>query len=777
MNELFFAKAFEKSNAGMAFLQDDGKVISANPALARILDKDLWLVVGTGLGEHMNESNASRWDSLVAAFLGGRTKDSYFEAPFQPKETREAWWSLQLGDLGMEWSGRKVLFVLVEDITLKKVNERQLREARRIAESASRAKSEFLANVSHEIRTPLFTITGLIDLLLMGSLDRDQAHYARQIENAAAHLLDLLNDVLDFSKIEAGQMAMETIPFDLDDVLERSLSVVSLAAFRKGLELVLDLDPSVPRLWMGDPSRLRQILVNLLSNAVKFTETGYVQVRVRHQELGTAGREMVQFRVEDTGSGLSLAAEQSLFQVFSQGDSSTTRQYGGTGLGLAISQRLVRMLGGEIGYHSEPKSGTEFFFSVPLARGQDPELEWGNQGRNREIWLVDDRSTSRELLETALRWAGYRVRTAQNGAQLKALWADREGTHPSAILLDEDLGVEDAFELARWLKSESAAVSVPLLLLSVLGRPSVTSDSDGLFVFVLNKPVNPRVLVEVLTRGLDGLWQPRHSLQPPSSSPGTAPPQKPVRVAIAEDNDINRELFLVLLKRLGCVNFAAIDGEQILETVRTALPDIVFMDLQMPKLSGYEASIRLRREGVTCPIIAVTASAMKGELERCLRAGMNGVLTKPFKLDDLRDVLVNFLPGRGPFAVAQTLPAKPAPSVTAGPVIFDWDEAEAVFLGNRDLVLNLLTRFLPRTRETLQSLVYALDLGDLETVASAAHAIKGSALNLTAKALGGTAGELERAAREGQTEECSRLGEKLSQDFKDFEAVIAPFLK
>ncbi len=774
MNESFFAKAFEKSAVGMAFLQEDGKVLSANPALLRILNKDLWLIVGNGLDAHLKDDHGERWRQFFQVFVEGRATDYYFESPFEPRENREAWWSLQLGDLEMLWSGQRVLFVLVEDITLKKLNERQLREARRQAEAASRAKSQFLANMSHEIRTPLFTITGMTELLLSGRLNRDQTHYARQIDEAAGQLLDLVNDVLDLSKIEAGQMPLETIPFDLDTLLATSLGVVRLAAFRKGLELVLDVDPSVPHLWLGDPGRLRQVLVNLLSNAVKFTDKGFILVRVHHQEIA-GGREMLHVRVEDTGMGITPAAEETLFQAFSQGDSSTTRKFGGTGLGLAISQRLVRMQGGEIGYHSEKNHGTEFYFSVALQRRQDPELAWGSQGRGREVWLVEDHEVSRQLWETYLRWADFRVRSASNSAEVLKLWEDRDYRLPAALILDEDLGGEDGLRVWSQLHQQGFPVSIPLVLLRVLPqhpqeeRYPVKVEPSA----ILEKPVNPRSLVEALTTGLDGLWQ-KITTNSPAKITGETRPVA-VKIALAEDNDINRELFQVLLSKLGCEIFSAVDGEEILETVRTHNPDLVFMDIQMPKLNGYEAASRLRHNGVRCPIVAVTASALKGELDRCLRSGMNGVLTKPFKLADLREILGQFLPGRGPFLEVEQTP-QPLPVVT-GPVIFDWDEAQSVFLGNRDLVLNLLRRFIPRTRESLQRLIYALELQDLEQVAQAAHAIKGSALNLTAKALGYTASEAEKSAREGDASACTQWAEKLTSDLRDFEAVVTPFLK
>ncbi|MEI8096243.1 MAG: ATP-binding protein, partial [Spirochaetales bacterium] len=513
MEQGLLAQAFDRSPVGMAFLRENGALLSANPALVQTLGKDLARLVGSRLEAYLRVEDGTGWKNYLAAFAAGEAVSPVFESRFVPTEGPIGWWSIQLADLGQPWDGERCLFALIQNITPKKLNDQKLREARQQAEAANRAKSQFLANMSHEIRTPLFTITGMTELLGLSELGRDQAHHATQIASAAHQLLDLVNDILDFSKIEAGQMSLESIPFDLDDVLARSLEVVTLSAYRKGVELVLDLDPGVPRAWLGDPGRLRQILVNLLSNAVKFTHEGRVIVKVGHFEIDPAGIERVSIRVIDTGIGISEAARSGLFQVFSQADSSTTRQFGGTGLGLAISQKLVRLLGGEIGFTSQAGQGSEFAFTVEMKRTQNPELPWGNQGKGRRLLLIDDDSGVRETLSPLLRQAGFRVQAvATREAALELLSGPgKERYLPDAVLIDQEVAGADGRRVDGWLVAtelQELTGSTPYVLLSVLRRtfePSPRYPAQ-LFQGTIDKPVNPRRLVDFLVRGLAGQW-------------------------------------------------------------------------------------------------------------------------------------------------------------------------------------------------------------------------------------------------------------------------------
>jgi len=775
MDELYFAKAFDQSPVGMAFLKDDGTVISANAALVNMLQKDLWLVVGARLDEHLGPEERGLWKRFFDTFRAASGAEDSFESAFLRSDGTDAWWSLHLSDLGIEWSGEPTYFAVLQDVTVRRAAEQKLREARLQAEGANRAKSEFLANMSHEIRTPLFTITGMTDLLRLGDLKRDQAHHAGQIASAAQHLLDLVNDVLDFSKIEAGQMSLESIPLDLDDVVGRSLEVVSLQSYRKGIELVLDFDPSVSRHGLGDPSRLRQVLVNLLGNAVKFTHQGRVTLVV---EPGPT------FRVRDTGIGISDTAKKTLFQVFSQADSSTTRQYGGTGLGLAISQKLVGMLGGRIDFTSVPGQGTEFFFSIDLPVAGPPPAPVQNLGQGRRILVVDDDPGVRAVLEKRLSEAGFVVTSVADRAQARQAIADQRF---AVVLIDQELGPEDGWQLASEVRAESQTADLPLVLMSLLRKtlePSPRYPAD-LFRCFVDKPVNTRNLVDLLARGLDGDWQ--AVLEGASDgSPGTSPPHRSsegLTILVAEDHEVNRELFNLLLRRLGHQVVLAENGREACEVALSARPQIVFMDLQMPEMNGYEAARELRRLGVMCPIVAVTASALKGEWERCRAVGMNSLLTKPFTLDTLEAVIRSYASGAGPLPPETEEDggdveeeAVPLAELDGTPEVFSLDEAEQVFLGNRELLLKLIERFLNQTRGVLEGLDEAVAAGDAEALRAGAHALKGSAANLTAKSLAQAAQALEHAAAEGRWEGVTPLVADVRLAFSDLERAVRPFL-
>jgi signal transduction histidine kinase/CheY-like chemotaxis protein len=746
----------------MAFLKGDGTVLSANPALVAMVKRDLWDVVGSALDLFLKPGDRARWGRFFARFRTEPGAADNFESAFFPSDGSERWWTLHLSDLGIEWSGDACYFAVLQDVTVRRAAEQKLREARSQAEGANRAKSEFLANMSHEIRTPLFTITGMTDLIRLGDLSRDQAHHAGQIASAAQHLLDLVNDVLDFSKIEAGQMSLEAIPLDLDEVMGRSLEVVSLSAYRKGLELVLDVDPTVPRRWLGDPSRLRQVLVNLLGNAVKFTAQGRVTLVL---EPGPT------FRVRDTGIGIKESSRSALFQVFTQADSSTTRQFGGTGLGLAISQKLVGLMGGTIGFTSVYGQGTEFFFTLALGpvAGPPPEVPGAAPGQGRTLLVVDDDPGVRELLVRRLGDAGFAVEAVADRTQAHAFLGR---CRPAAVLIDQELGPEDGWQLASEVRAQPGTADLPLVLMSLLRKtlePSPRYPAD-LFRAFVDKPVNTRTLVDTLVRGLGGDWA-------ESADTGRVPglldralaakSTQGLRILVAEDHEVNRELFRLLLRSLGHQPTLVENGQEACEAALATRPQLVFMDLQMPVMNGYQASQELRRRGVKVPIVAVTASALKGELERCRAAGMDGILTKPFNRETLDSVVRSYGPG------AETAP-DPVPAVEpaaeATLPVFDRDEALRVFLGNGELLDKLVRKFRDQTGPALDRLAEAVQAGDPAAIRSGAHALKGSAANLTARRLAQAAEALEHAAAEGRLESSGALFQAIRRAWTEFEA-------
>ena len=740
-----FAQAFERSPVGMAFLTQEGRVLSANPALAVLVGKPRDEVEGTSLEGLLLPDEVVPWRGFFHRFRqGGGTAES-FESGYLTSDGNRAWWSLSLSAQPPAKPGEAAWFVVAQDVT-----------ARRAAEDASRAKSEFLANMSHEIRTPLFTITGMTDLLRRDDLTRDQSHHAGQVASAAQHLLDLVNDVLDFSKIEAGQMSLESIPLDLDDVVGRSLEVVSLSAYRKGIELVLDVDPSVPRRWMGDPSRLRQVLVNLLSNAVKFTHQGRVTLTV---EPGPT------FRVRDTGVGISDDARSSLFQIFTQADNSTTRQYGGTGLGLAISQKLVGLMGGRIDFISVPQQGTEFSFTPALPPENASASAPGPRGTGQGVLVVDDDPGVREVLVRRLAEAGFAVVAVASRAEAHAALAAHK---PDVVLIDQELGPEDGWQLASEVRASPATADVPLVLMSLLRKtlePSPRYPAD-LFRSFVDKPVNTRTLGDLLAGGLEGRWTDAHA--GPSDLTPAVPSSERLKILVAEDHEVNRDLFRLLLRSLGHDPLLVENGREACEVAPGAHPHLIFMDLQMPQMNGYEAARALRKLGVACPIVAVTASAVKGELERCQAAGMDGVLTKPFNLETL-DAVVRSYTADEEVAV---IPLAVEVTEDTGDEAFAYDEALAVFLGNRELLFQLIQKFLRQSLVALDNLDRAWEAHDTATLRAEAHALRGSSANLTARPLAQAAEALEQAAADQKNDSIPGLIVVLRQRLEAFEAAV-----
>lgn len=779
MDEDLFLTAFKKSAVGMALIDETGLILQANPALQKILERDITRIEGRYLEDSVPPDEARHWRHFFDEFISGVAKDYYFESEFLPLHSRDAWWSIQLGDLERKQeNGKRVYFAVVQDITLKKVNEYRLRDARINAERASRAKSQFLANMSHEIRTPLHTITGMAELLNESPLDEEQSDYAHQISISADILLSLINDVLDFSKIEAGRMVLETVPFDLFRIVDESIEMVAYNAFNKGLQLITHIEGRVPHLLEGDPHRLRQVLLNLLNNSVKFTEKGEVVLTVRVLE-DPPGDATFQVSVRDTGIGMTPDQKANLFEAFSQGDSSTTRKYGGTGLGLAISNRLVKLLGGSFHVTSEPDLGAEFSFTFRMPKQNNPDLYASipsNFFESKKLLLVQCNSTSVDILRGYLTSWGCEVSVALTASEALNLLKNLPSNHFNLILVDEDLSDRSGWSLGEELRAETGTLP-PLILLAAFGKKSDSSRMKHLKLFegYLSKPVRRQDLFEIVWKGFNGnldleLAELQDPLAPKNVRHVRSPDYSNNSVLVAEDNDVNRELFALHLSKLGYNVLSAPNGEEAVRVVQERNPLLVFMDLQMPIMNGYEAAKKIRTLGSKVPIVAVTASALKGEMERCLQAGMNDLITKPFRMPDLVRLL-NQLFGDSEYKTYYDSVQPKALDKAILP-IFSWTDALEVFLGKKELLTKLLGNFEGKVTEHLAHLEDHVQTGNLEGVFQEAHAIKGSAYNLTAQELGEAAGLLEMAGRNGEGARIGPLLENLQQAFERFSNYI-----
>lgn len=768
----------EGAPSSLAIIDNDGKILLWNRTAERTYGYTADEVIGTPLFDLLKIVWPESLSSVLTFPLRHAHVTLLNERAYEVSTfTREGHLvSVDLGISVFELGGDCRAAMFLRDVTLRKQTERELSEAKIKAEEAAEVKSMFLANMSHEIRTPMNAIIGMSHLALNTELTPKQHDYISKIHSSATLLLGIINDILDFSKIEAGKLSVEQIDFYLEDVLHNISIVTGQKAFDKGLELLFAIPKEVPKTVRGDPLRLGQVIINLVNNAVKFTEQGDISVQVSKGGEQPGQIELI-FAVSDTGIGMTEKQTKGLFQAFTQADGSTTRKYGGTGLGLSISRRLVELMGGNIQVESTPDIGSCFTFNIWFGTSEQPvhrHEALPEQLTHIQTLIVDDNEHAREILSELLTSMSISPVAVSSGMDaLRALKERQERGAPfELVFMDWNMPDLDGIETARRIRHELPAELQPrIVIVTAYTKDEAQRQGEMAGIgaaSILTKPVSSSDLFNMLMNlFMVDTPEVRPTIKRLQEESETSCSLSGIRVLLTEDNEINQQIAVELMESKEVLVTVASNGQEALDRLADSRQreepfDIIFMDLQMPVMDGYEASRRIRamREWDEVPLIAMTAHAMVEERERCLALGMNDHISKPIDPDRLYRTIHRWCPGKREHLKPTAQVAHVASPVQGLQSVTSLDMKNGLLrvAGNEKLYTRLLLQMMDEQIDIVTRINNALEQGDRELAVRHAHTLKGTSANLGAVLTSDIASRLELAlAKMASMEEVEML--------------------